>query len=47
MRLFNFRNGNWGLKFVAFVLAVVIYYAVKNGPTGVERMHERHFFRQP
>ena len=31
MSLFNFRNGNWGLKLVALVLAVVIYYAMKNG----------------
>lgn len=46
MTLFNFKNGNWGLKLVALVLAVVIYYAMKNGPAGGGRMHDGKIFHQ-
>ena len=46
MNLFNFRNGNWGLKLVAFVLAVVIYYAMKNESADGGRMNDGKIFQQ-
>ena len=46
MRLFNFRNGNWGLKFVALVLAVVIYYAIKNESADGGRVNDGKIFQQ-
>ena len=47
MNLFNFRNGSWGLKLVALVLAVVIYYAMKNESAGRGSKHDRNIFQQP
>lgn len=46
MNLFNFRNGNWGLKLVALVLAVVIYCAIKNGSADGGRMNDAKIFQQ-
>ena len=31
MKIPGFRSGNWGLKLLSLVLAVVIYYTIRNG----------------
>jgi len=40
-----FRNGNWGLKLLALILAVVIYKALKNETASGGRTDDRHFFQ--
>lgn len=39
-----FRNKNWGLRFLALVLAIVIYYALSNNSSRQEGIHERTIF---
>ena len=40
------KNGNWGLKLLALVLAIVIYHALKNETVREESAaHDRQFFR--
>ncbi len=41
MKLFDFRNGNWGLKLLALVLAILIYFTIKNDPASGGRHHDR------
>ena len=43
------KNGNWGLKLLSLVLAIVIYYAIKtesarNGHTS-QHQHDRTIFQ--
>ena len=42
------KNGNWGLKLLSLVLAVVIYYAIKSETANGERAASapRHDARQ-
>lgn len=46
MKLLDFRNGNWGLKLLALVLAVVIYFTIKNESATGGRHHDRKPFQQ-
>ena len=46
MNLLNFRNGNWGLKLLAFVRAVIIYFTIKNESASGRRHHDRIPFQQ-
>ena len=40
------KNGNWGLKLLALVLAIVIYHALNNETVRAESAtHDRHLFR--
>jgi len=39
------KNGNWGLKLLALVLAVVIYHALKNESARSGRTDDRSFFQ--
>lgn len=43
-----FKNGNWGLKILALVLAIVIYYALKHesGQSETPR-NDRTIFKHP
>ena len=45
MNLLNFRNGNWGLKLLALVLAVIIYFTIKNESAPGWRHHDRKPFQ--
>ena len=47
MNLFRIKNGNWGLKLLALVLAIVIYYTLKNESATVGRNHDQQLFQQP
>jgi len=40
-----FRNGNWGLKLLALILAIVIYHALKNESARTGRQDDRRFFQ--
>ena len=40
------KNGNWGLKLLALVLAVVIYYALKDETVRNSSVNDRHLFQQ-
>ena len=46
MKLVRIRDGNWGLKLLALVLAIVIYYTLKNESATGGRSHDRHLFQQ-
>ena len=46
MSLLSFKNGNWGLKFLALVLAIIIYYTIKNESAPGRRHHDRISFQQ-
>ena len=37
MKLFKFINNNWGLKLLALVLAIVIYYTINESLQSQER----------
>ncbi len=39
-----FKNGNWGLKLLALILAIVIYHTLKTESVQHERTHDRTFF---
>ena len=41
-----FRDGNWGLKILALVLAIVIYLALKNSSVHNETEHDRNSLQQ-
>ena len=47
MKLLKIRDGNWGLKLLALVLAIVTYYTIKNESAAGGRSHDRHIFQQP
>lgn len=48
MKFPNLRNGNWGLKLLALVLALVIYHTLKSKTENRHNKdHERTFFQQP
>lgn len=40
-----FRNGNWGLKLLALVLAIVIYHALKTKSVQDGSTHDRTIFQ--
>ena len=41
------KNGNWGLKLLALILAIVIYHSLKNeSAQNASRNNDRHFFQQ-
>lgn len=44
MKLFDFKNGNWGLKLLALVLAILIYFTIKNESASGGRHHDRISF---
>jgi len=44
MKLFD--NGNWGLKLLALILAIVIYHALKDKPERPRTDHDRNIFQQ-
>lgn len=35
------KNGNWGLKILALVLAIVVYLALKDDPKDQTKHHDR------
>ena len=41
------KNGNWGLKLLALILAIVIYHALKDKDDTVrtDTHNDRHLFR--
>ena len=41
----SLKNGNWGLKLLALILAIVIYHALKDEAAGSGRIHERTIFK--
>ena len=46
MKIREFLAGNWGLKLLALVLAIVIYYTIKNESALSGRNHDRKLFQQ-
>jgi len=40
------EEGNWGLKLLALILAIVIYHALKDDPARTAITHDRHFFQK-
>ena len=46
MKVTEFLTGNWGLKILALVLAIVIYYAIKNESASNGRSYDRRIFQQ-
>lgn len=38
-------NGNWGLKFLALALAIIIYHALKNENSRTNSNHDRTIFQ--
>ena len=46
MKIREFLAGNWGLKLLALVLAIVIYYTIKNESASGRRHHDRNPFQQ-
>ena len=41
-----FKNGNWGLKLIALLLAIALYFALKPD-TKVHRVYDQPLFHQP
>lgn len=43
------KNGNWGLKLLALILAIVIYHALKHETADRRNVsnNDRHFFQTP
>ena len=46
MKLFGFLKGNWGLKLLALLLAVVIYYTLRNESAARGHGHDRNILQQ-
>ena len=42
-----FKNGNWGLKLLALILAIVIYHSLKKESAQNNNGNDRSFFQQP
>lgn len=40
-----FTDGNWGLKFLALALAIIIYHALKNENSRTSSNHDRTIFQ--
>ena len=40
------KNGNWGLKLLALLLAIVIYHAIKSNSAGTGN-NDRNTFHRP
>ena len=40
-----FRNGKWGLKLLALILAIVVYYALKDKSVSHGHANDRSFFQ--
>ena len=40
------KNGNWGLKLLALILAIVIYHSLKNESAQHTNGNDRSFFQQ-
>ena len=40
-----FKNGNWGLKLLALILAIVIYHSLKNESTQNTNGNDRSLFQ--
>ena len=40
------KNGNWGLKLLALILAIVIYHSLKNESAQATNGNDRSFFQQ-
>ena len=41
------KNGNWGLKLLALILAIVIYHSLKNESARTSNGNDRSFFQPP
>ena len=39
------KNGNWGLKLLALILAIVIYHALKDESVRTDTHNDRRIFR--
>ena len=39
------KNGDWGLKLLALILAVVIYHSLKNESAQTSNGNDRSFFQ--
>lgn len=39
------KNGNWGLKLLALILAIVIYHALKDESVRIDTRNDRHLFQ--
>ena len=39
------KNGNWGLKLLALILAIVIYHSLKNESSQTKAGNDRSFFQ--
>jgi len=42
----NLKEGNWGLKLLALILAIVIYHALKDDFVRTTASHDRHLFQK-
>ena len=40
-----FKNGNWGLKLLALILAIVIYHSLKNESSQTNAGNDRSLFQ--
>lgn len=43
--MIKLSDGNWGLKILALVLAIVIYHVLKNESVHDGHNHDRTFFK--
>lgn len=41
----DLKDGNWGLKLLALILAIVIYHAVKNDLGTNHKFNDRHILQ--
>ena len=46
MNLLRIKDGNWGLKLLALVLAIVIYHTLKNDSATGGRNHDQQLVQQ-
>ena len=40
-----FKNGNWGLKLLALILAIIIYHSLKDESAQTSNGNDRPFFQ--
>ena len=44
--MISWKNGNWGLKLLALILAIVIYHMLTDESPAGETNHDRNFLQR-